>query len=74
MHEFWNNFVKPEYRAKAKLYYMDIDIFLVYIKRKDIYFDFSKAVGTRFDTSNYELYRRLPKRQIKKVIGLTKDE
>ena len=34
MHEFWNNYVKPEYRAKTKLCYIDTDIFLVYIKRK----------------------------------------
>ena len=74
MHEFWNNYVKPEYRAKTKLCYIDTDIFLVYIKRKEIYFDISKAVGTIFDTSNYELGRPLPKGKSKRVIGLAKDE
>ena len=33
-----------------------------------------KDIETRFDTSNYELDRPLPKRKSKKVIGLTKDE
>ena len=30
-------------------------------KNKYIYIDISKVVETRFDTSNYELYRSLPK-------------
>ena len=53
---------------------MDIDSFLVYIKTDDIYKDIAEDVETRFDTSNYELDRPLPKRKNKKVIGLMKDE
>ena len=34
--------------------------------------DIAEDVGTRFDTSNYELNRPLPKRQNKKVMGLMK--
>ena len=37
-----------------------------------ILLDITEGVGTRFDTSNYELDRLLPKG--KKVIGLMKDE
>ena len=33
-----------------------------------------KNVKTRFDTSNYELDRSLPKRKNKKVIAFIKDE
>ena len=47
--------------------------FIVYIKIEDIYEDIAEDVGTRFDTSNYELDRPLPKRKYKKVIGLVKD-
>ena len=46
--------------------YMDTDIFIVYTKTED--------VETRFDTSNYELGRLLPKRKNKQVIGFMKEE
>ena len=48
--------------------------FIVYIKADDIYKNITKDVETRFDTSNYELDRLLPKGKNKKVIGLMKDE
>ena len=34
----------------------------------------TEDVETRFDPSNYELDRSLPKGKIKKLIGLLKDE
>ena len=46
--------------------------FIVYIKTDDFYKDIPEYVETRFDTSNYQLDRPLPKG--KKVIGLMKDE
>ena len=48
--------------------------FILYIKRDDIYKDIVEDVETRFDTSNYELDRPLPKGKNKKVIRLMKDE
>ena len=46
-----------------------------FIQKTDgIYKDIPEDVETRFDTSNYELGRPLPKRKNKKVIGLMKDE
>ena len=33
MHEFWCDYVKPNYDEKAKLCYMDTESFVVYIKR-----------------------------------------
>ena len=53
---------------------MDIDSFIVHIKTDDIYKKIAKDVETRFDTSNYELGRPLPKGKNKKVIRLIKDE
>ena len=49
---------------------MDKDSFIVYMKTDDI----AEDVGTRFDTSNYELERLSPKGKNKKVIWLIKDE
>ena len=53
MYEFWYDYLKPKYREKAKLLYVDTDYFIVYIKIEFIYVDIAKDVGTRFDTSNY---------------------
>ena len=53
MYEFWYDYLKPKYREKAKLLYVDTDYFIVYIKIEVIYVDTAKDVGTRFDTSNY---------------------
>ena len=53
---------------------MDTDSFIVYIKMDGIYKGIAEDVETRFDTSNYELDRPLPKGNNKKVIGLMKDE
>ena len=52
---------KPMYEEKAKLGYIDTDSFIVFIKTDDINKDITKDVETRFNTSNYELDRPLPK-------------
>ena len=57
-----------------KLCYMDTDSFIMNIKTEDFYKDIANDVKKRFDTSNYEVNRRLPTGKNKKVIGLMKDE
>ena len=57
--ESFYDYVKPKESEKAKLFYMDTDI--VYIKADDTYKDITEDTETTFDTSNYELDRRLPK-------------
>ena len=47
---------------------MDPDSFIVYVKTDDICRDIAEDVETRFDTSNYELDRPLPKGKNRKVI------
>ena len=49
--------------------YIDTDSFVVFIKPNNIYKNIAEDVETRFDTSNYELGRPLPKGKNKKVIG-----
>ena len=61
MYEFWYDYVKPKYVEKAKLCYMDTDSSIVYIKTGDVYKGIEEDVETRFDISNYELDRLLPK-------------
>ena len=53
---------------------MDTGSFNVYVKIDDIYKDIAEDVETRFDISNYELDRPLPKEKNKKVNGLIKNE
>ena len=56
MYEFWYKYVKPKYGD------------IVYIKAEDIedIGDIEEDVEIRFDTSNYELDRPLPKGKHKK--------
>ena len=49
-------------------------VFVVYRKTDNIYKKIAENVETRFDPSNYELDRLLPKGKNKKVTGLMKDE
>ena len=53
---------------------MDTGSFTVYMKTEDIYSDITKYIKTRFDTSNYELARPLPKGKNKKVTALVENE
>ena len=53
---------------------MDTDSFIVHVKTESIYKGIAKDVEKRFDTSNFELDRPLPKGKNKKVIELMKDE
>ena len=49
---------------------MDIDIFMVCIKKEDAHVDIAKYVETGFRNLNYELDRPSPKRKNKKIIAL----
>ena len=74
MYEFWYNYVKKKYGDMVKLCYMDTDSLIMNIKTKAFDKDIAQDVEERFDTSNYDVDRPLPKGKNKKVIGLMKDE
>ena len=61
MYECWCDYVKPKYGEKARLCYMDTDSFIFHVKTNDIYKDIAEDIEKRFDTSNYEIDRPLPK-------------
>ena len=50
--KFGHNYVKQRYNEKAKLCYMDMNSFIVYIRADDIFKDIVGDVEIRFDTSN----------------------
>ena len=76
MYEFWYDYVKPKYKDKAKLCYMDTDSFVINIFTEDFFEDINNDVERWFDTSNYDKNdkRPLPMGMNKKVIGMFKDE
>ena len=74
MYEFWYDYMQKKYGDMVKLYYVDTDRLIMNIKTKDVYKDIAQDVEERFDTSNYDVDRPLPKGKNKKVIGLMKDE
>ena len=74
MYEFCYYYIKPKYQGSAKLCYMDTEGFIINTKTEDFYEGIANDVEKRFDTSNYEVNRPLPKSRNKKVIGLMKDE
>ena len=61
MYEFWYDYVKNKYGDMVKLCYMDTDSLIMNIKTKDFYRDIAQDVEERFDTSNYDVDRPLPK-------------
>ena len=64
MYEFWYDYMKPKYKNRVKLCYMDTDSLVMNIKTNDFYKDIANDVDKRFDTTGKN----------KKVIGLMKDE
>ena len=74
MCEFWYDYVKPKYGKNAKLYYMDTYSFIVFVKADGICNNIAENAETRFDTSNFEIDRPLPKGKNKKVTRLMKNE
>ena len=76
IYEFWYDYVKPKYKDKAKLCYMDTDSFVIHIFTEDFFEDINNDVERWFDTSNYDENdkRPLPIGKNKKVPGLFKDE
>ena len=64
------DYLKPKYDKNAKICYMYTGSFIVHVTTNDIYNDIAEDVKTRFDTSNFELDRSLPKG----LIGLMEDE
>ena len=67
MYEFWYDYVKPKYGENANLCFMDTDSFIVHVKTDHIYKDIAEDVETRYDTSNFEIDRPLPKGKNKKL-------
>ena len=60
---------EPKYSKKANLCYMDTDSFIIHIKTKNFYKNIADDFEKKFDTSNYECNRPLPKGKNKRLLG-----
>ena len=76
MHIFWFDYIKPKYRDRVKLCYMDTDSFIIYIKTGDNYKDIANDVEKWFDISSCDKNDKRPLLIVwnKKVVGLFIDE
>ena len=73
---FGNDYLKPKYKCKAKLCYMDTDSFVINMFTEDFFEDTNNDVERWFETSNYDQNdkRSLPMGMNKKVIEMFKDK
>ena len=69
----FSDYVKPNYGANAKICYMDTDRRIVHVKTDDIYKNIAEDLETRFDTSNFEIDKPVPKEKKLNKFGLMKD-
>ena len=44
MFDFWYDYIKPKHRDRAKLFYIDTESFVIYIKTEDFYEDIADDV------------------------------
>ena len=68
--------MKPKFKDKAKLCYMDTDSFNIHIFTEEFFEDINNDVERWFHTSNYDKNDKRPLQtgMNKKVIGMFKDE
>lgn len=59
LYKYWSDYEKPKYWGKAKLCYMDMEIFPVHLKSEEVYENLVVDVEQIFDTSNCEVERPL---------------
>ena len=52
MDDYWYYEMKPKYKDRIRLCYMDTDIFIMLIKTEDFYKDIADDVEKKYDTSN----------------------
>ena len=68
MHEFWYDYVKPNYGENAQL---DTDSFIFHLKPDNVYKDIAEELKKDL---TLQIDRPLAKEKNKKVIGLKKNE
>ena len=60
MYEFWYKYIKPKYKEKAKLCYMDTDSFVINIFTEDVFEDINNDIEGWFDAFSYDKNDKRP--------------
>ena len=60
MYEFYYHYVKPKYKDKAKLCYMDTDSFVIHIETEHFFEDINNDVERWFDTASNDKHDKRP--------------
>ena len=60
MYEFWCDYIKPKYKEKAKLCYMDTDNFIIKIFTEDVFEGINNDAERWFDTYNNDKIDKRP--------------
>ena len=60
MYSFWYEYLKPKYKDKINLLYMDTDSFVIEVETDDFFKDTKDDLKEWFDTSNYHKDMVLP--------------
>ena len=66
IYDYWYNEMKPKYKDRIRLRYMDTDGFIMHIKTEDFFKDIADDVEKKYDTSNDTVERPLPMGKLKK--------
>ena len=74
MYEYWYDYVKPKYREKANICYMDTDSFIVCVKLDGTLDKFQKTLEQDLALQNMNQTDYYLKEKNRKVITLMKDE
>ena len=80
MYQFYYDYLKPKFKDKVNLMYMDTDSFVLSIETDDFFKDIKDDLKEWFDTSGYDKNKVLPEEFAKnasvnkKIIGKMKDE
>ena len=80
MYQFYYDYLKPKFKDKVNLMYMDTDSFVLSIETDDFFKDIKDDLKEWFDTSGYDKNRVLPEEFAKNasvnknIIGKMKDE
>ena len=76
IYEFYYYYLKPKYKGKVKLLYMDTDSFVLHVETEDVFGDIKNDIHDWFDTSKNlkSLYLPLEYGVNKKIIEKMTDE
>ena len=72
MYKFYYDYLRPKFKDKMQLLYMDTDSFVLEIETDDFFEDTKCDLKEWFDTSNYDKNMVLPDEYVKMLVLIKK--